>query len=131
MKVALGLGCDRNTPMVTVERVIQKGLHKLGLTFEDVEQVATIDLKKDETGLIELSKKYGWKIKFYRADELAKVKTPNPSATVMKYTGTGSVSEAAALLVADTSMKNLLLAKLKHKGADGRNATVSIAGMKK
>ena len=53
----------------------------------------------------------------------------HPSETVRRYTGTPSVSEAAALLAAgpDTPMTALVVEKHKHKGADGRNATVSIA----
>nr|MBP7489379.1 cobalamin biosynthesis protein [Azospira sp.] len=52
---------------------------------------------------------------------------PNPSETVRKYTGTPSVSEAAALLAAGTDMSRLLIEKHKLRGPDGRNATVSIA----
>lgn len=130
MRVAIGLGCDRNTPMVTVESAIQKALDKLGLTFDDVKQVATIDLKRNEKCFMELAEKHGWRIMFYSADELAKVKTPNPSETVKKYIGTGSVSEAAALLAADTNMEMLLAEKFKFKGEDGKNATVSVARIK-
>ncbi|MEZ5627243.1 MAG: cobalamin biosynthesis protein [Rhodocyclaceae bacterium] len=64
---------------------------------------------------------------FYRATELACVPVPNPSDTVRKYTGTPSVSEAAALLAAGTTLHNLILEKHKLRGPDGRNATVSIA----
>ena len=60
---------------------------------------------------------------------LAQVAVPNPSETVRKYTGTPSVSEAAALLAAGphTPMTALVVEKHKHRGADGKNATVSIA----
>ena len=66
-------------------------------------------------------------IRFYTAAELAQVEVPNPSATVLKYTGTPSVSEAAALLAAGTDLRDLLIEKHKLRGPDGRNATVSIA----
>jgi cobalt-precorrin 5A hydrolase len=54
---------------------------------------------------------------------------------VRQYTGTPSVSEAAALLAGAgvlgrseaLPMTALLVEKFKHRGADGRNATVSIA----
>ena len=50
-----------------------------------------------------------------------------------RYTGTPSVSEAAALLAAGTSLAAdpgaLLVEKHRLRGADGRNATVSIARM--
>jgi len=57
---------------------------------------------------------------------------PNPSETVRKYTGSPSVSEAAALLAASAAgpvpgATALLVEKHKHRGADGRNATVSLA----
>ena len=52
---------------------------------------------------------------------------PNPSATVLKYMGTPAVAEAAALLAAHAGIEQLLVEKHKHRGADGKNATVSIA----
>jgi cobalt-precorrin 5A hydrolase len=58
---------------------------------------------------------------------LAEVDVPNPSETVRKHTGTPSVSEAAALLAARTDKTHLLIEKHRLRGADGRNATVSIA----
>ena len=76
---------------------------------------------------LELAADRGWTIRFYRADELAVVDVPNPSETVRKHTGTPSVSEAAALLAAGADKTQLLIEKLRHRGPDGRNATVSIA----
>ena len=89
--------------------------------------VASIDLKADEVGLAEVAEAHGWKIRFYPAAELATVDVPNPSETVRKSTGTPSVSEAAALLVAGADLSHLIIEKHKLRGPDGRNATVSIA----
>jgi len=59
------------------------------------------------------------------------VPVPHPSETVRRHTGTPSVSEAAALLAAGTrepaAMSQLLVAKHRVRGLDGRSATVSIA----
>jgi len=55
------------------------------------------------------------------------VPVPNPSATVLRHMGTPSVSEAAALLAANTQADQLLVEKFKHQGVDGKNATISIA----
>ena len=93
----------------------------------DVAAVASINLKADEPGLLELARWQGWTIHFYPAAELAAVPVPHPSETVRKYTGTPSVSEAAALLAAGVGMDQLIIEKLKYRGPDGRNATVSIA----
>lgn len=125
--LALGLGCDRNTPAATIEAAITEALLLINATLADVQAVASIDLKANEPGLLEVAATHGWHIRFYPAAELATVPVPNPSETVRQYTGTPSVSEAAALLIAGADMSQLLLEKHKLRGPDGRNATVSIA----
>ena len=125
--IALGLGCDRGTPATTLVWAVIDALASCGATLADVAAVASIDLKANESGLLELARWQGWTIRFYAAAELAVVPVPHPSETVRKYTGTPSVSEAAALLAAGAGMDRLIVEKLKYRGPDGRNATVSIA----
>ena len=127
MKIALGLGCDRGTPASTIQQVIAEALAQAGAALADVQAVASIDLKADEIGLAAVARANGWTIRFYPAAELARVAVPNPSETVRRYTGTPSVSEAAALLVAGADPCHLIIEKHKLRGPDGRNATVSIA----
>ena len=127
MKIALGLGCDRGTPATTIARCIDEALALANARLADVQAVASIDLKADEIGLAEVAGANGWVIRFYAAAELALVTVPNPSETVRKYTGTPSVSEAAALLAAGADQTHLIIEKHKLRGPDGRNATVSIA----
>jgi len=127
MKVTLGLGCDRGTPATTITQCIIEALAACGLSLDDVRTVASIDLKADESGLLHVIEENGWPCLFYPASALAAVDVPNPSETVRKYTGTPSVSEAAALLAANADLSNLLIEKHKLRGPDGRNATVSIA----
>ena len=125
--LGLGLGCDRGTPATTIARCIAEALTQAGATLADVQAVASIDLKADEIGLAEIALANGWTIRFYPATELALIAVPNPSETVRKYTGTPSVSEAAAILVAGADQTHLIIEKHKLRGPDGRNATVSIA----
>ena len=127
MKIALGLGCDRNTPASTIAQAIGQALAAANATPAEVAAVASIDLKADEPGLAEVAARHGWTIHFYPAPALATVEVPNPSETVRKYTGTPSVSEAAALLAAGADQRYLIIEKHKLRGPDGRNATVSIA----
>ena len=129
IRLALGLGCDRGTPAATIRQAIDEALARAGATLADVEAVASIDLKADEAGLLEVARACGWTLRFYAAAELARVTVPNPSETVRKHTGTPSVSEAAALLAAGTDLSHLLIEKHRRRGPDGRNATVSIARM--
>ena len=129
MKIALGLGCDRDTPAATIALCISEALAACGRTINDVWAVASIDLKADEAGLLQVIEQHGWPCLFYPAAALAAVDVPNPSETVRKHTGTPSVSEAAALLAANADQSHLLIEKHKLRGPDGRNATVSIARM--
>jgi len=127
MNVTLGLGCDRDTPASTIARCVAEALAACGRTPADVQAAASIDLKAAEPGLLEVIARHGWPCRFYPASELATVDVPNPSETVRKYTGTPSVSEAAALLAAGADKTHLLIEKHRLRGPDGRNATVSIA----
>lgn len=125
-KCALGIGCDRGTPVDTLARAVAEALAQAGCG--DVAAVASITLKADEPGLLALAAQRGWALRFYTPGQLAAVPVPNPSETVRKYTGTPSVSEAAALLAAGAAgPEALLVEKHKCRGTDGRNATVSVA----
>lgn len=148
--VALGLGCDRGTPFATLYEAIEQALALAGVGWDQVQAMASIDLKVDEAAMQQLMAERGMPIRFHPAAELAQVKVPNPSEVVRKYTGTPSVSEAAALLAAGqvgaekfpipgvphpnaapmipaAPMSALLVEKHKLRGPDGRNATVSVA----
>jgi len=126
-RVVLGVGCDRGTPLKTIEIALSQALTRVGLEHNCITAMATIDKKNDEPGMLTLAKNNGWPLHFYPAEELAQVKVPNPSAVVLKYVGTPSVSEAAALLLANASIDQLMVEKHKYRGKDGRNATISIA----
>jgi cobalt-precorrin 5A hydrolase len=139
MQVAVGLGCDRGTPLATVAHTLDAALTQAGLVRAQVAVLASIEAKRDEAAFIELAALGAWPLQFFSAATLAAVAVPNPSATVLRYMGTPSVSEAAALLAAQSMAAqampaqavaaHLLVEKFKYQGADGRNATVSIASV--
>ncbi|MFP5392606.1 MAG: cobalamin biosynthesis protein [Gammaproteobacteria bacterium] len=125
----VGLGCDRGVPLATVREAVLAALERIGARPDQVSAAASITLKRDEAALLALAEAYGWPLHFYEAQQLACVEVPHPSDTVRRHTGTPSVSEAAALLAAGpgVTMAALAVEKFKHRGADGRNVTVSIA----
>ena len=122
----LGVGCDRGMPLETLETAVAQALNRAGLGAEAVRGIATIDKKQDEVCILTLAERRNWPLHFFSAEELAQVPVPNPSATVLKYMGTPAVAEAAALLAARVGAEKLLVEKHKHRGMDGKNATVSI-----
>ncbi len=126
MKLVLGMGCDRGVSLETLTTAVDQALAQIDQTRDAVVALASIDKKNDEVALLALAEQQGWPLYFFRAEQLAQVEVPSPSAVVLKYMGTPSVAEAAAILAAQTSMENLLVEKHKYLGADGKNATVSI-----
>nr|VFK44400.1 MAG: precorrin-3B C17-methyltransferase [Candidatus Kentron sp. SD]VFK79826.1 MAG: precorrin-3B C17-methyltransferase [Candidatus Kentron sp. SD] len=127
MKVMLGIGCDRGTPMETLEKAVGAALAQIGATLEAVQGIASIEAKRDEEGLLALAENRGWPLLFYGANELSQAPVPNPSEVVRRHMGTPAVAEAAALLAAGINTADLLVEKIKLRGQDGKNATVSVA----
>jgi cobalt-precorrin 5A hydrolase len=130
MKVMVGVGCDRDVAFATLSEGVLLGLQRVGLTERAVVGLATIDKKNDEAAVLALAEVKGWPLFFFDAAQLSRVTVPNPSETVRRYMGTPAVSEAAALLAAGVGVEGLILEKFKHRGADRKHATVSIALMK-
>lgn len=126
--LVLGLGCDRGASRETLSEAVDKALSGAALSPLCVRNIATIDAKRDEPGLNALAGEMGVEIVTYPAERLAAVPdVPNPSEVVMKYMGTPAVGEPAAMLSAGVGAEGLIVEKVKHKGADGLNATVSVA----
>lgn len=84
------------------------------------QRYCTIDVKADEEFCAMLVDDLGEELVFYTAEQLAKVKVPNPSATVEKHVGTPSVCEAAAIL--GSNHGKLIIPKIK-----GKNWTAALA----
>ena len=117
--IVLGIGCNRGTSFEEIEQAVKETLIEQKLSIKSVKAVASIDLKKDEVGLLELTAKYQWAFQTYTPAELNEMPLKNPSETVFKYTGAYGVSEPAALRYAGA---NELLLEKKKSG----NVTISI-----
>ncbi|MEB3331809.1 MAG: precorrin-3B C(17)-methyltransferase, partial [Synechococcaceae cyanobacterium] len=96
----LGMGCERDTDLSLLERLVDTSLERLGLAPEALAGVASIDRKGDEPALLELLRRRGWTLRLFSAEQLAGVAVPHPSGAVAAAMGTASVAEAAALLAA-------------------------------
>lgn len=96
----LGIGCERDTSLPVLERLVAEGLEQQGLALEAVAGLASIDRKGDEPALLALAERHGWPLRLYDAPTLASVAVPHPSEAVAREMGTPSVAEAAALQAA-------------------------------
>jgi precorrin-4 C11-methyltransferase len=101
--LVLGVGCERGLPAAALEDGLRQFLRQHCICERSIRALATLDLKADETGILELAKQKQWEIIFFSAPELARVEPiPHPSTVVEQCVGTPGVAEPAALLAAGT-----------------------------
>jgi cobalt-precorrin 5A hydrolase/precorrin-3B C17-methyltransferase len=94
----VGIGCERGTPRQLIEKAIQTVCQTNHLAEAAIAGIATLDLKADELGLVELCLDRQWPLQCFPAEALRAVSVPNPSSVVAAEVGTPSVAEAAATL---------------------------------
>lgn len=118
---ALGIGCRKGKD---TEGIIQAAEHvrkEMGIYPEAFCQIASIDLKKEEPGILALSEKYGIPFITYTEEELLKVSGEfTASSFVKKITGVDNVCERSAVL---GSGSGTLVQK--KKAADGVTTAVA------
>ncbi|MGW9028715.1 precorrin-3B C(17)-methyltransferase [Streptomyces sp. NPDC055722] len=96
--LVVGVGASKGAPAAEVLELIESTLRDAGLCAKSLAELATVDAKADEAGIIEAAERLGVPVVTYSAEELAKVDVPNPSAAPLAAVGTPSVAEAAALV---------------------------------
>jgi len=101
----IGVGCERGTPRLVIEAGIEQVCQTYHLAVEAIAGVASLDLKADEAGLVELCQEREWPLRCFTAEELRAVEVPNPSATVEQAVQTPSVAEAAAIQAAGGGLR--------------------------
>jgi cobalt-precorrin 5A hydrolase len=111
--LAMGIGCNRGTSQPQIEQAAMESCRQHGLCFQAVSCLATIDLKKNEEGLLQFAAAHGLELRLFTAAELNSVCGVTPSPAALKATGAQAVAEPAALLAAHTN--HLLIRKIKWK----------------
>ena len=98
----LGIGCRRGTPPETIRAAVTETFAEHGIDPASVCLVASVDLKRDEEGLLSFADGIGVPAAFYPAEELETVPGEfAESAFVKKTVGVGNVCERAAVLAAE------------------------------
>jgi cobalt-precorrin 5A hydrolase/precorrin-3B C17-methyltransferase len=122
----LGFGCERDTSLSLLERLLEQALDGAQLAMDAVAGLASIDRKGDEPALLELARRHQWPLRLFSAEALAAVQVPSPSQAVLKEMGTASVAEAAALL-ASSPQSELLLEKRIERARPGERGAATLA----
>ena len=96
--LCVGVGCRRNTTKEQIFDAIDTVFTKNNLFKDAIYYLGTIDIKKDETGLLEYCKSENLRLKFFSADELLKQEgITSASDFVKEITGTDNVCERSAM----------------------------------
>lgn len=119
-RLVAGIGCNRGTESGEIIQLMKSTFKENDLALESLKCLATIEAKRDETGLMEAGHELGVPLVFLLPSEIESVQVPNPSRVVKKYMGVYSVCEATALLT--SARGRLLVPKTKSL-----NATLAVA----
>ncbi|MGQ4429711.1 precorrin-3B C(17)-methyltransferase [Streptomyces sp. SAS_260] len=121
--LVVGVGASKGAPADEVLGLVESAVRDAGLSLTSLAQLATVDAKSEEPGIVEAADRLGVPLVTYSADELAAVEVPNPSDAPLAAVGTPSVAEAAALVGGG----ELLVPKRKSERADGQPAMATCA----
>ncbi|MET9764025.1 precorrin-3B C(17)-methyltransferase [Streptomyces sp. NPDC006372] len=119
--LVVGVGASKGAPAGEVLALVEGALREAGLSAASVAELATVDAKAGEPGIVEAARRLGVPLVTYSAGELAGVDVPNPSEAPLAAVGTPSVAEAAALVRGGE-----LLVPKRKSGASPAMATCAV-----
>ncbi len=118
----LGIGCRRGKTEGEIEAEVSRALAQAEVSMDQIFAAATIDLKKEEQGLLAFCERHGLKLETYTAEELLEVPGDfSSSEFVRKTTGVDNVCERAALRMAGAG------GRLIQKKYAGNGVTAAVA----
>lgn len=112
----LGVGCKKDTRAKDIINAIEDCLNKNNLEIKSVKKIATVDVKKNEQGLIEAAKFFNLDLEIISREEIKKVEHLfEGSDFVQENIGVRAVSEPVALL-SSSQNGNFIEMKAKYNG---------------
>lgn len=97
--IAMGVGCRRGTTKEAILQAIEKALTQSGLSKESLAYLTSIELKKDEIGILEAAQELKVPLKFFSQEEINQVEGEYAKSTfVQEKIGVNGVCEQTAIL---------------------------------
>lgn len=118
--LVVGIGCNRGTPAREFEQALAELFHDLHYSRASVRNLASIDKKNDEVGLLQFADENGLQVDFFDSNTINTLTHLETSFAALKAVGAIGVAEPAALLSAQSN--HLLSRKRKWK-----NVTMAVA----
>lgn len=118
--LVVGIGCNRGTPTREFEVALTELLTDQGLSRASIRNLASIDKKNDEPGLLQFAADNGWQIEFFPDKQINTLNNVAISFAALKAVGAIGVAEPAALLSAQSN-------HLESRKRKWKNVTMAIA----
>jgi cobalt-precorrin 5A hydrolase len=118
--LVLGTGCNRGTPAAEFEEALTELLIDLQLSRTCIRNLASIDKKNDEPGLLQFAADNGWRIDFFSSERINSQNNVAISFAALRAVGAIGVAEPAALLSAQSN-------HLESRKRKWKNVTMAIA----
>ncbi|MCW4047599.1 MAG: cobalt-precorrin 5A hydrolase [Candidatus Bathyarchaeota archaeon] len=116
--ITVGLGARKNVTADQILETVNAALKRANVSLERVDRLATVDIKKDSSAMIEAAEKLGLTLDFVSVDALRAFThgglSPDSKLVEAKI-GVGGVCERAALITAGEKPR-LILKKMKMNG---------------
>lgn len=98
-----GLGCRRGSPAEALAGLLERTLEAHDLPLAALAGLASIDLKQDEPGLLQLATRLDLPLHLFSAAQLApfEARLSHRSAVAFRHSGCHGVAESAALALAE------------------------------
>ncbi|WP_059027106.1 precorrin-4 C(11)-methyltransferase [Gabonibacter massiliensis] len=121
----MGIGCKRNAHPEGTWEWIKKDMTTKGLSPLSLKSISTIELKKEEPLIREISRQTELPLTVYATEDLQGIAVPNPSEKVFEVTSVYGVAESTALKSARN--EQLFIEKQKMSLLEGSHFTYAIA----
>lgn len=98
-KIVVGIGMRRGIRAQNVKEALEKAMRESGIALGEIRCVATVDLKKNEAGLLKTCDNLGLPLIFIPQEAIARFKgAPSVSGAARRHLGLDGVCEPCALL---------------------------------
>lgn len=126
--LVVGIGCNQGVSCSQIEEAVKRVFLEQGLSIASIRNLATIELKSREQGLLEFARVHAIPIDFFTKEALNQLSYPSsPSNVTFRHVGVHAVCEPAVLL----SSKNDFLVVPKTKLGDITIAVARVAQVEK
>lgn len=113
-KIFLGMGMNRGISLQNIEQAFFEFLQKFNLQKKQIQKISSIDIKQDETALLEFCQKHSFTLEFFDKEEINHLQNDFSESAAKKFLQVKGVAEPCAVL--SSINKTILISKKIYQG---------------